>query len=332
MGLLVEGRWHDQWYESSKDGAFQREQAQRRHWVTADGKPGPSGEGGFTAEAGRYHLYVSLACPWAHRTLILRKLKGLENLIDVSVVSWLMLENGWTFDQNHGSSGDRLDQLAFMHQRYTADSADYTGRVTVPVLWDKKLQLIVSNESAEIIRMFNSAFDGLTGNRLDFYPEALRGLIDSWNERIYPAVNNGVYRAGFATSQGAYEAAFDDVFAELDHLERQLAEHRYLAGEYLTEADVRLFTTLIRFDAVYHGHFKCNLRRIADYPNLSNWLRELYQWPGVAETVDFAHIKGHYYASHRTINPTGIVPKGPAQDFMAEHDRERLAGRGVWRG
>ncbi|MGY2227039.1 glutathione S-transferase family protein [Pseudomonas gingeri] len=332
MGLLIEGRWHDQWYESSKDGAFQREQAQRRHWVTADGKPGPSGEGGFAAEAGRYHLYVSLACPWAHRTLILRKLKGLEALVGVSVVSWLMLENGWTFDREHGSSGDQLDNLAFMHQRYTADTADYTGRVTVPVLWDKKLQRIVSNESAEIIRMFNSAFDGLTGNRLDFYPEALRGLIDSWNERIYPAVNNGVYRAGFATSQEAYETAFDDVFAELDHLERHLAEHRYLAGEYLTEADVRLFTTLIRFDAVYHGHFKCNLRRIADYPNLSNWLRELYQWPGVAGTVDFTHIKGHYYASHRTINPTGIVPKGPAQDFMAEHDRERLAGRGVWKG
>ncbi|NWE46220.1 glutathione S-transferase family protein [Pseudomonas gingeri] len=331
MGLLIEGRWHDQWYESSKDGAFQREQAQRRHWVTADGKPGPSGEGGFAAETGRYHLYVSLACPWAHRTLILRKLKGLEVLVGVSVVSWLMLENGWTFDREHGSSGDQLDNLAFMHQRYTADTADYTGRVTVPVLWDKKLQRIVSNESAEIIRMFNSAFDGLTGNRLDFYPEALRGLIDSWNERIYPAVNNGVYRAGFATSQEAYETAFDDVFAELDHLERHLAEHRYLAGEYLTEADVRLFTTLIRFDAVYHGHFKCNLRRIADYPNLSNWLRELYQWPGVAGTVDFAHIKGHYYASHRTINPTGIVPKGPRQDFMAAHDRGRLPGRGVWK-
>ncbi|MBN0975899.1 glutathione S-transferase family protein [Pseudomonas hygromyciniae] len=330
MGLLIEGHWHDQWYESSADGAFQREQAQRRHWVTADGQAGPSGDSGFKAEAGRYHLYVSLACPWAHRTLILRKLKGLESLIDVSVVSWLMLENGWTFDKAHGSTGDRLDDFAFMHQRYTADTADYTGRVTVPVLWDKQLNRIVSNESAEIIRMFNSAFDGLTGNTLDFYPEPLRPTIDALNERIYPAVNNGVYRAGFATSQQAYENAFDDVFAELDHLEQHLAKHRYLAGEYLTEADVRLFTTLIRFDAVYYSHFKCNLRRIADYPNLSNWLRELYQWPGVAETVDFAHIKGHYYASHRTINPTGIVPKGPLQAFDSKHDRQNMSSKGVW--
>ncbi|KAA0943467.1 glutathione S-transferase family protein [Pseudomonas sp. ANT_H14] len=330
MGLLIEGRWHDQWYESSADGAFQREQAQRRNWVTADGKAGPTGDGGFAAEAGRYHLYVSLACPWAHRTLILRNLKGLESLIDVSVVSWLMLENGWTFDKAHGSSGDKLDVFTYMHQRYTADTASYTGRVTVPVLWDKKLKQIVSNESAEIIRMFNSAFNGLTGNELDFYPEALRSTIDALNDRIYPAVNNGVYRAGFATSQKAYEAAFDDVFAELDRLEQHLGENRYLAGEYLTEADVRLFTTMIRFDAVYYSHFKCNLRRIADYPNLSNWLRELYQWPGVAETVDFAHIKGHYYASHRTINPTGIVPKGPLQAFDAKHDRERLSAKGVW--
>lgn len=331
MGLLVEGRWQDQWYESSKDGAFQREQAQRRNWLTADGKPGPTGVGGFAAEAGRYHLYVSLACPWAHRTLILRKLKGLENLIDVSVVSWLMLENGWTFDQNLGSTGDKLDHFNFMHQRYTADTANYTGRVTVPVLWDKQQNRIVNNESAEIIRMFNGAFDDLTGNDLDFYPAPLRGEIDALNERIYPAVNNGVYRAGFATSQQAYEEAFDDVFAELDRLEQLLGANRYLAGEYLTEADIRLFTTLIRFDAVYHGHFKCNLRRIADYPNLSNWLREIYQWPGVAETVDFQHIKNHYYGSHKTINPTGIVPKGPAQDFTATHDRARLNGKGVWR-
>ncbi|MBK5512753.1 MULTISPECIES: glutathione S-transferase family protein [unclassified Pseudomonas] len=331
MGLLVEGRWQDQWYESSKDGAFQREQAQRRNWLTADGKPGPSGVGGFAAEAGRYHLYVSLACPWAHRTLILRKLKGLDNLIDVSVVSWLMLENGWTFDQNLGSTGDKLDHFNFMHQRYTADTANYTGRVTVPVLWDKQQKRIVNNESAEIIRMFNSAFDDLTGNDLDFYPAPLRGEIDALNERIYPAVNNGVYRAGFATSQTAYEEAFDDVFAELDRLELLLDKNRYLVGEYLTEADIRLFTTLIRFDAVYYGHFKCNLRRIADYPNLSNWLREMYQWPGIAETVDFEHIKHHYYGSHKTINPTGIVPKGPAQDFTAAHDRARLSGKGVWR-
>jgi putative glutathione S-transferase len=331
MGLLVDGRWQDKWYESSKDGAFQREQAQRRNWLTADGKPGPTGVGGFAAEPGRYHLYVSLACPWAHRTLILRKLKGLENLIDVSVVSWLMLENGWTFDQSLGSTGDKLDHFDFMHQRYTADTADYTGRVTVPVLWDKQQKRIVNNESSEIIRMFNGAFDDLTGNDLDFYPAPLRGEIDALNERIYPAVNNGVYRAGFATSQQAYEQAFDEVFAELDHLELLLGANRYLAGEYLTEADIRLFTTLIRFDAVYYGHFKCNLRRIADYPNLSNWLREIYQWPGIAETVDFTHIKNHYYASHRTINPTGVVPKGPAQDFTAAHDRERLSGKGVWK-
>ncbi|MDQ3200983.1 MAG: glutathione S-transferase family protein [Pseudomonadota bacterium] len=331
MGLLVEGRWHDQWYESSKDGAFQREQAQRRNWVTTDGKPGPSGVGGFAAEPGRYHLYVSLACPWAHRTLILRKLKGLDSLIDVSVVSYLMLENGWTFDQSQGSTGDKLDDLSFLHQRYTADTADYTGRVTVPVLWDKQQKRIVSNESAEIIRMFNGAFDELTGNKLDLYPAPLRAEVDALNERIYPAVNNGVYRAGFATSQQAYEEAFDEVFAELDRLEQLLAANRYLVGEYLTEADVRLFTTLIRFDAVYHGHFKCNLRRIADYPNLSSWLREMYQWPGVAETVDFTHIKNHYYGSHKTINPTGIVPKGPQQDFTTPHDRARLNGKGVWK-
>ena len=331
MGLLVDGRWQDKWYESNKDGAFQREQAQRRHWLTADGKPGPTGVGGFAAEPGRYHLYVSLACPWAHRTLILRKLKGLESLIDVSVVSWLMLENGWTFDKALGSTGDKLDHFDFMHQRYTADTADYSGRVTVPVLWDKQQKRIVNNESSEIIRMFNAAFDDLTGNDLDFYPAPLRGEIDALNERIYPAVNNGVYRAGFATSQQAYEQAFDEVFAELDRLELLLGANRYLAGEYLTEADIRLFTTLIRFDAVYYGHFKCNLRRIADYPNLSNWLREIYQWPGIAETVDFEHIKHHYYASHRTINPTGVVPKGPAQDFTLAHDRERLSGKGVWR-
>jgi putative glutathione S-transferase len=330
MGLLVEGRWQDQWYESSKDGAFQREQAQRRNWITADGSPGPSGEGGFKAEAGRYHLYVSLACPWAHRTLIYRKLKGLENLIDVSVVSWLMRENGWTFDQQKGASGDPLDHHEFLYQRYLADDAQYTGRVTVPLLWDKKLQRIVSNESAEIIRMFNSAFDELTGNRLDLYPDALQPAVDQLNERIYPAVNNGVYRAGFATSQHAYEEAFDDVFAELDALEQLLSEKRYLTGEYLTEADVRLFTTIVRFDPVYHGHFKCNRQRISDYPNLSNWMLELYQWPGITETVDFQHIKHHYYASHSTINPTGIVPKGPAQDLDRSHDRERLTGRGIW--
>lgn len=330
MGLLIDGRWHDQWYETGDNGRFRRENAQRRHWVTADGSAGPSGEGGFKAEAGRYHLYVSLACPWAHRTLILRKLKGLEPLIGVSVVSWLMREHGWTFDRQHGSSGDALDDLQFIHQRYTADDPGYSGRVTVPALWDTRSGGIVSNESAEIIRMFNSAFDGLTGNRLDFYPQPLRTRIDALNERIYPAVNNGVYRAGFATTQEAYEEAFDELFAQLDELEALLGGQRYLAGEYLTEADIRLFTTLIRFDAVYHGHFKCNLRRIEDYAQLSNWLRELYQWPGIAETVDFEHIKSHYYASHATINPTGVIPKGPLQDLTRPHDRARLPGKGIY--
>ncbi|MFW3895576.1 glutathione S-transferase family protein [Pseudomonas bharatica] len=318
MGLLIDGRWHDQWYQSSKDGAFERENAQRRNDLPA-------------AEAGRYHLYVSLACPWAHRTLIYRKLKGLESLIDVSVVSWLMGEHGWTFDKGLGSTGDKLDGFDYLHQRYTRDDPHYTGRVTVPVLWDRQEQRIVNNESSQIIRIFNSAFDGLTGNRLDLYPEPLRAKIDALNERIYPAVNNGVYRAGFATSQKAYEEAFDALFAELDTLEQLLDRQRYLAGEYLTEADIRLFTTIVRFDAVYYGHFKCNLRRIADYPNLSNWLRELYQWPGVAQTVDMEHIQHHYYASHKTINPNGIVPKGPKQDFGQAHDRERLVGRGIWK-
>lgn len=330
MGLLIEGSWHDQWYDTAADGRFKREHAQRHNWITADGSPGPSGKGGFKAQAGRYHLYVSLACPWAQRTLILRQLKGLQDLVDVSVVSWLMLDDGWTFDPAHGSTGDSLDGQRFLHQRYTADDANYSGRVTVPLLWDKQQQCIVSNESAEIIRMFNSAFDGLTGNSLDFYPEALRGEIDALNQRIYPAVNNGVYRAGFATTQAAYEEAFGELFDELDWLDAHLGGHRYLAGEYLSEADWRLFTTLVRFDAVYYGHFKCNLRRIEDYPNLSNWLRELYQWPGVAATVDFEHIKSHYYASHRTINPTGIVPKGPALELARGHDRQRLPGKGIW--
>lgn len=331
MGQLIEGRWHDQWYDTGKDGRFQREDAQRRNWITADGSPGPSGEGGFRAEAGRYHLYVSLACPWAHRTLIYRQLKGLDGLIDVSVVSWLMREHGWTFDTATGSTGDALDDLQFLHQRYTRDDPCYTGRVTVPTLWDKQRQCIVNNESAEIIRMFNSAFDELTGNDLDLYPAPLREEIDTLNARIYPAVNNGVYRAGFATTQEAYEEAFATLFDELDRLEALLEKRRYLTGEHLTEADIRLFTTAIRFDAVYHGHFKCNRRRLADYPNLSGWLRELYQLPGVAQTVDFQHIKHHYYGSHRTINPTGIVPLGPEQRFDLPHGREHLTGRGIAR-
>ncbi|MBG5251204.1 glutathione S-transferase family protein [Pseudomonas aeruginosa] len=321
MGQLIDGRWHDQWYDTQKDGRFQHENAQRRHWL---------GEPAFPAEGGRYHLYVSLACPWAHRTLIVRKLKGLESLVDVSVVSWLMRENGWTFDPAHGSTGDRLDGLAFLHQRYTRDDPHYSGRVTVPLLWDKQAQKIVNNESADIVRIFNSAFDAIGANALDFYPEPLREEIERLNGRIYPAVNNGVYRAGFATRQDAYEEAFVQLFEELDYLEGLLGERRYLAGEYLTEADIRLFTTLVRFDAVYHGHFKCNLRRIEDYPNLSGWLRELYQRPGIGETVDFEHIKGHYYASHRTINPTGIVPLGPRLDLARAPGRERLPGKGIW--
>lgn len=329
MGLLVDGTWHDTWYDTSGDGRFKREDARRRNWITRDGEPGPSGVGGFKAEAGRYHLYVSLACPWAHRTLIVRRLKGLESLVGVSVVSWLMRENGWTFDRAQGSTGDVLHGLDFLHQLYTREDPTYSGRVTVPVLWDTQQQRIVSNESSEIIRMFNSAFDELTGNTLDLYPAPLRADIDAWNERIYPAVNNGVYRAGFATTQTAYEEAVTTLFGELDALEARLDESRYLAGQHVTEADWRLFTTLIRFDAVYHGHFKCNLKRLADYPNLSGWLRELYQWPGIAETVDLTHIKGHYYASHRTINPTGIIPLGPELDLLSAHARDHLPGRGI---
>ena len=331
MGMLVDGVWHDVWYDTkSTAGHFERSKAQFRNWVTADGAAGPTGKGGFKAEAGRYHLYVSLACPWAHRTLIFRKLKGLEDLISLSVVDPLMLENGWEFKDRDGATVDHLFGSDFLYQIYLKADPRYSGRVTVPVLWDKQEQRIVNNESSQIIRIFNSDFDELTGNRLDLYPEPLRAKIDALNERIYPAVNNGVYRAGFATSQSAYEEAFDALFAELDSLEKLLDGQRYLAGEYLTEADIRLFTTIVRFDAVYHGHFKCNLRRIEDYPNLSNWLRELYQWPGVADTVNMEHIQRHYYMSHKTINPNGIVPKGPLQDFGKAHDRERLVGRGIW--
>ncbi|MFI2811130.1 MULTISPECIES: glutathione S-transferase family protein [Microbulbifer] len=322
MGLLVNGQWQDRWYDTDKsEGEFVREQAQLRNWITVDGSAGPSGEGGFKAEPGRYHLYVSLACPWAHRTLIFRKLKGLEDLIDVSVVSPYMHEHGWTFKQDEGSSGDRLYGADYLHQLYTRNRADYSGRVTVPLLWDKQRECVVSNESAEIIRMFNSAFDEITGNRDDFYPAELRGDIDATNDIVYENVNNGVYRAGFATTQEAYEKAYDPLFSTLDQLEQRLANNRYLCGERITEADWRLFTTLVRFDPVYHGHFKCNKQRLADYPNLWGYVRELYQWPGVAGTVDFHHIKTHYYASHDTINPTGIVPKGPELDYSAPHGR-----------
>ena len=325
MGRLVDGVWQDVWYDTvATNGHFKRSASQFRNWVTADGSAGPSGDGGFKAEAGRYHLYVSLACPWAHRTLIFRKLKKLEDLISVSVVDPLMLAQGWEFKDGGIGTGDHLFGSKALWQIYTRADAHYSGRVTVPILWDKQQNTIVSNESSEIIRMFNSAFDGLTGSTTDFYPEELRAEIDALNADVYNDVNNGVYKAGFATTQAAYEESVAALFARLDKLEERLASHRYLTGSRLTEADWRLFTTLVRFDPVYVGHFKCNIRRIADYPNLQGYLRELYQVPGVAETVDMRHIKEHYYRSHTTINPTGVVPVGPVLDLTSPHGRERL--------
>ncbi|WP_373001325.1 glutathione S-transferase family protein [Marinobacter sp.] len=327
MGLLIDGKWHDQWYDTDKTGGkFEREAARFRNWVTADGSPGPDGEGGFKAESGRYHLYVSMACPWAHRTLIFRKLKGLEKHISVSVVHPDMVENGWEFRPDSEQHRDHLHGFRFMHQVYTRAAPEYSGRVTVPTLWDKEKQTIASNESAEIIRMFNSAFDGLEGVRadLDFYPGDLQGEIDEVNARVYDTVNNGVYKAGFATAQDKYEEAYNALFDSLDWLEERLSGQRYLVGGQLTEADWRLFTTLIRFDAVYYSHFKCNRQRISDFPALSAYVRDLYQVPGVAETVDIDQIKRHYYVSQRTINPTQIVPVGPALDFASPHGREVL--------
>jgi glutathionyl-hydroquinone reductase len=326
MGLLVDGVWQDQWYDTAKSGGhFKREPSRFHNWVTADGAAGPSGTAGFKAEPGRYHLYVSLACPWAHRTLILRALKKLEQAIPVSIVSWLMGPDGWTFDETCGSSGDALHGKARLADIYLAADAHYSGRVTVPVLWDRERGTIINNESSEIIRMFNSAFDAFSDMRTDYYPPALRADIDRVNEFVYPRVNNGVYRTGFATTQSAYEQAFTALFGALDGLEQRLSSQRYLVGAQVTEADWRLFTTLVRFDAVYVGHFKCNRHRIADYPNLWNYLRDLYQTPGVAETVNMDHIKRHYYVSHRHINPTGIVPLGPELDFSLPHDRARFA-------
>ena len=327
MGLLIDGKWHDKWYDTDKTGGkFEREAARFRNWVTADGSPGPDGEGGFKAESGRYHLYVSMACPWAHRTLIFRKLKGLEKHISVSVVHPDMVENGWEFRPDSEQHRDHLHGFRFMHQVYTKAAPEYSGRVTVPTLWDKKKETIASNESAEIIRMFNSAFDGLEGVRadLDFYPDDLQGEIDEVNARVYDTVNNGVYKAGFATAQDKYEEAYNALFDSLDWLEERLSGQRYLVGGQLTEADWRLFTTLIRFDAVYYSHFKCNRQRISDFPALSAYVRDLYQVPGVAETVDIDQIKRHYYVSQRTINPTQIVPVGPALDFDSPHGREVL--------
>ena len=312
MGDLVKGEWRAEGdFPHDKTGRFVRPDAPFRNWVTASGEPGPTGVGGFKAEPGRYHLIVSLACPWAHRTLIFRRLKGLESMISLSVVHWLLRERGWTFDQGPGVIPDPIFGASALSEFYLKARPDYSGRVTVPVLWDKKTSTIVNNGLSEIIRMFNSAFDGVGAAEGDYYPSDLRAEIDALNARVYATVNNGVYRAGFATTQEAYEEAFRALFETLDFLETRLAGQRFLFGERLTEADWRLFTTLIRFDPVYFGHFKCNLREIADYPALSRYLRELYHWPKVAETVDFFHIKHHYYASHLRINPTGIVPLGP---------------------
>lgn len=325
MGLLQEGKWVDRWYETkSHQGRFRRKDAQFRNWITKNGLPGVSGEGGFKAVPGRYHLYVSFACPWAHRTLLFRTLKGLENLISVSVVHWHMAENGWTFEDNEDVGSDNINGAQYLHQIYTAAVSDYSGRVTVPVLWDKERQTIVSNESSEIIRMFNSAFDEIGAKNADYYPEKLRAEIDALNTRIYDTVNNGVYKTGFATTQEAYEEAIMPLFNTLDWLEERLSKTRFLTGETITEADWRLFTTLVRFDSVYVGHFKCNLRRLVDYHNLWGFVRDLYQKPGIAATVHMDHIKAHYYVSHKTINPTGIVPLGPEIDFWALHDRSSI--------
>ncbi|SOT94229.1 glutathione S-transferase family protein [Xanthomonas arboricola] len=322
MGLLVDGKWQDSWYDTDKSGGrFERSQSQFRNWVTRDGSPGPHGDGGFQAAPGRYHLYVSLACPWAHRTLIFRRLKGLESMIDVSVVHWLMGKQGWTFAPGPGVVGDALHQAQHLYEVYLKADPQYSGRVTVPVLWDRERNTVVSNESADIIRMFNSAFDAVGAAPGDFYPAPLREQIDAINARVYDTVNNGVYKAGFATTQAAYEEAVVPLFESLDWLDARLGQQRYLCGDRLTEADWRLFTTLVRFDAVYVGHFKCNLRRVADYPQLSGYLRELYQMPGIADTVNFQHIKHHYYQSHDMINPTGIVPLGPVLDLRAPHGR-----------
>ncbi len=327
MGLLIDGEWHDRWYDTkSTGGRFERQPSKFRNWITEDGSPGPSGEGGFPAASGRYHLYVSYACPWAHRALIFRSLKGLDPHIGVSAVHPFMGKDGWTFATDYeGATGDRLFGHDFLREVYLRAEPRMTGRVTVPVLWDTERGTIVSNESAEIIRMFNSAFDAITGNTADYYPEPLRAEIDAVNERVYHTVNNGVYKSGFATTQDAYEEAVTALFETLDWLEERLTTRRYLAGERLTEADWRLFTTLVRFDPVYVGHFKCNIRRIDDYPALSGYLRELFQMPGIADTVRLDHIKDHYYGSHETINPTRIVPVGPKLDLRAPHGRDRLA-------
>lgn len=330
MGLLIDGQWHDKWYETdATQGRFEREASRFRQQISADSDDAASG---FEPEAGRYHLYVSLACPWAHRTLIMRRLKGLESLISVDVVDALMLDHGWTLNGTESAdapqaelgSGDSLYASEYLHQIYTRAKSDYSGRVTVPVLWDKTRQTIVNNESAEIIRMFNSAFDAVGAAEGDYYPEPLRAEIDAINEQIYSVLNNGVYQAGFATSQAAYDEAIEAVFLMLETLEKRLSTQRYLVGNQLTEADIRLYTTLVRFDPVYVTHFRCDRKRIADFPALSGYLRDLYQQPAFGETTDIAHIRGHYFRSHRQINPQGIVPTGPELDLTAPHNREHL--------
>ncbi|MDG3145959.1 glutathione S-transferase family protein [Streptococcus suis] len=316
MGLLVEGKWVDQWYDTkSTGGNFVRTVTQFRNWITPDGQAGPTGHRGFKAESGRYHLYISLACPWASRTLIMRKLKGLEDHISLSIVHPLMLENGWTFADGPGVIMDSLFNSDYLYQVYLKADPNYSGRVTVPVLWDKQTNTIVNNESAEIMRMFNTAFNDITGNYDDYYPEHLQSEIDAMNDFVYPNINNGVYKAGFSTNQAVYEKEVTKLFAALDKLEEQLANQQFLVGNQLTEADIRLFTTLVRFDAVYFGHFKCNIKALVDYPNLWDYTKRLYNHAGIAKTVDFDHIKQHYYGSHKTINPTGIVPVGPDLDW-----------------
>ena len=316
MGLLVDGQWVDQWYDTKKTGGrFVRTQTQFRNWITADGSAGPTGQAGYKAEANRYHLYVSLACPWASRTLMIRTLKGLEDMISISVVHPLMLEHGWTFEEGEGVIGDPIFQVRYLHQVYTAVEPDYTGRVTVPVLFDKKTKTIVNNESSEIIRMLNTAFDGLGAKSGNYVPDQWLEEIDAVNDFVYHRINNGVYKAGFATKQEVYEEEVTTLFAALDQMEERLAGQDYLVGNRLTEADIRLFTTLVRFDAVYFGHFKCNLKPLTAYPNLWAYTKRIYQLPGMAQTVNFDHIKRHYYGSHKTINPTGVIPLGPTLDW-----------------
>ena len=323
MGLMINGVWQEREPETTKDGHFERGETAFRNWITPDGRPGPTGQDGFRAVAGRYHLYVSLACPWAHRTLIMRALKGLQTIIPISVTHWLMADHGWTFATGEGVIPDPLYNSRYLHELYARADETYSGRASVPILWDHHTQTIVNNELADIIRMFGSAFDQAGAKPGDYYPQALRSEVDAVNQRVYDTLNNGVYKSGFATTQAAYEAAVVPLFDTLDWLEDRLSRSRFLCGDLLTEADIRLFTTLVRFDAVYHGHFKCNIRRIVDYRHLWGYTRDIFQISDVAPTVDFGHIKRHYYMSHRRINPTGIVPVGPALDFDLPAERGR---------